>query len=298
LDVAQQVAQANGIDRVVRDYHELLEDPSIEAVMVITSTPTHADIIVDAAAAGKHVFCEKPLALDIASIHTALDAVESAGVKLQVGFNRRYDKTFRRVREIVHSGEYGRPCMLKITSYDPELPAMDFLRASGGMFLDMTIHDFDMARYLIGEVEEVYATGSVLLDPELNTFGDVDTSVVTLRFADDTIGVIDNSRQAAYGHDVRIEVLCRHGSVAAQNAREDTVVKGTREGHHTSRVPHFFIQRFGPCYVEEITQFVDCVRDDKPTPITGRDGLMAVLIGHAAWRSFREHRPVRLSEFE
>ncbi len=298
LEVAQQVGQANSISRVVRDYRELLDDKAIEAVMIITSTNTHADIIKDAAEAGKHIFCEKPLTLDIARIHKALAVVEKTGVKLQVGFNRRFDKSFQRVRQIVKSGELGRPCLLKITNYDPELPSMEFLRVSGGMFLDMSIHDFDMARFQIGEVEEVYATGSVLIDPELETFGDVDTAAVTLKFTDGTVGLIANSRQAAYGYDQRLEVHCLHGAAMADNETEDTVVKGNVQGLHHSRIPNFFMQRFAPCYVEEVRQFITCVRDDKPTPINGNDGLKAVLIGHAAWRSVHEHRPVKLSEFD
>src|SRR5512143_677016 len=211
LEVAQAVADELGIPRVVYDYHDLLQDPEIEAILIATSTNTHAFIMKDVAAAGKHIFCEKPLALDLGDIDDALKAVEKAGVKLQVGFNRRFDKSFQRVREIVKSGEIGRPCILRITNRDPAVPAMEFMRVSGGLFLDMTIHDFDMARFQIGEVEEVYATGTVLIEPELNECGDLDTAVLTLRFANGTLGVIDNSRQAVYGYDQRLEVFCLDG---------------------------------------------------------------------------------------
>jgi myo-inositol 2-dehydrogenase/D-chiro-inositol 1-dehydrogenase len=297
LDVAQAVADKHGITRVVQDYHELLEDDSIDAILIATSTDTHAFIMKDVAAAGKHIFCEKPLALDLESIDEALAAVEKAGVKLQVGFNRRFDKSFKRVHDIVESGEIGRPCILRITSRDPEPPAMEFLRVSGGMFLDMTIHDFDMARYLLGEVEEVYAVGKILVSPEFETIGDVDTNVVTLKFADGTIGTIDNSRHAVYGYDQRLEVFCSNGVAMANNESEDTVVKGNPQGFHSARIPHFFMQRYAPCYVEEIRQFAESVRDDKPTPTTGHDGRMAVVLGHAAWRSVHENRPVKISEF-
>ena len=171
LEVAQAVADELGIQRVVRDYHELLADKDIEAILIATSTDTHAFIMKDVAAAGKHIFCEKPLALDLASIDDALAAVDKAGVKLQVGFNRRFDKSFQRVHEIVASGEIGRPCILRITNRDPEPPSAEYARVSGGMFLDMTIHDFDMARFQIGEVEEVYAIGNVLVAPELTECG-------------------------------------------------------------------------------------------------------------------------------
>ncbi len=296
LEVAQAVADECGIRRVVKDYHELLADRDVEAVLVATSTDTHASIMKDLAEAGKHIFCEKPLALDLASIDRALNAVAKSGVKLQVGFNRRYDKSFLRVRQIVASGEIGRPCILRITNRDPELPAMEFMRLSGGMFLDMTIHDFDMARFQVGEVEEVYATGSVMIEPELKDLGDIDTSVVALKFADGAVGAIDNSRQAVYGYDQRLEVFCANGTAMAGNEAETTLLKGDRDGFHSARLPHFFIQRYAPCYVDEVHQFVECVRDDQPTAVTGKDGRAAVVLGHAALRSLREHRPVRTSE--
>lgn len=296
LEVAQAVASDLGIQRVVQDYHELLEDPEIEAVLIATSTNTHAFIIKDAAAAGKHIFCEKPLALDLESIDDALEVVDHCGVKLQVGFNRRFDKSYQEVRRTVETGELGRPCILRITSRDPEVPNLDFMRVSGGMFLDMTIHDFDMARFQIGEVEEVYAIGDVLIEPELNSFGDVDTSIVTLKFANGTIGTIDNSRQAVYGYDQQLEVFCLNGTVMAENERQNTVVKGAAQGFHSAPLPHFFMQRYAPCYVEEVRQFIEAVRENKPTPTTGEDGRMAVVLGLAAWKSFHEHRPVKVSE--
>ena len=296
LDVAQAVADKWGITRVVRDYHELLADESIEAVLIATTTSTHAEIIKDCANAGKHIFCEKPIALDLARIDEALEAVELAGVKLQVGFNRRFDKNFQRVKEIVQSGELGRPCMLKITNRDPELPSKEFLRVSGGLFLDMTIHDFDMAQFQIGEVTEVYATGSVLIDSELEEFGDLDTALLTLKFKDGTIGSIDNSRQSVYGYDQRLEVFCLEGTAMAENEKENMVLKGNRQGFQSSRVPNFFIQRYAPCYVDEVRQFLVSVRDDLPTVVTGEDGRNAVVIGYAAWKSFHENRPVKISE--
>jgi myo-inositol 2-dehydrogenase/D-chiro-inositol 1-dehydrogenase len=296
LDVAQAVADQWDIVNVVQNYHDLLNNNEIEAVLIATSTDTHAQIIKDCALAGKHIFCEKPLALDLESIDDALGVVQKSGVKLQVGFNRRFDKNFQRVREIVKSGELGRPCILKITNRDPELPSMAFLRVSGGLFLDMTIHDFDMARFQIGEVKEVYATGSVLIDDELKSFGDLDTAVITLKFADGTIGSIDNSRQAVYGYDQRLEVFCLQGTAMAENETEHTVAKGDPKGFHTARVPKFFMQRYAPCYVEEVRQFINSIRDDTPTPTTGEDGRKAVLLGYAAWRSFHENRPVNVSE--
>ncbi len=296
LDVARAVADECGIKRVVEDYQELLLDPQIEAILIATSTDTHAAIIKDAAQAGKHILCEKPLALELDKIDAALEVVNQAGVKLQVGFNRRFDKSFRRVREIVASGEIGRPCILRITNRDPDFPAMEFMRVSGGMFLDMTIHDFDMARYQVGEVDEVYATGGVLLKPELEEFGDVDTNVVTLKFSNGAVGAIDNSRRAVYGYDQRLEVFCSNGTAMANNEAETTIVKGNADGMLFAKPPRFFMQRYAPCYIDEVVQFIDCIRDDLPTPTTGTDGRAAVVLGYAAWKSLRENRPVKVSE--
>lgn len=296
LEVAQAIAAELGIQRAVRDYHELLADKNIEAILIATSTDTHAFIMKDVAAAGKHIFCEKPLALDLETIDDALAAVNKAGVKLQVGFNRRFDKSFKRVHEIVSSGQIGRPCILRIASRDPIPPSVEYARASGGMFLDMTIHDFDMARYQVGEIEELYAIGGVLVAPELAQANDVDTNIVTLKFANGAIGVIDNSRQAVYGYDQRLEVFGANGIALAENEVEDVVVQGSKDGYHSARPPYFFMNRYAPCYVEEVREFIACVRDNKPTPVGGKDGRMAVVLGYAAWKSLRENRPVKLSE--
>jgi myo-inositol 2-dehydrogenase/D-chiro-inositol 1-dehydrogenase len=296
LEVAQSVADACGVARVVRDYKELLQDPTVEAVLIATSTNTHAQIIQDCAIAGKHIFCEKPLALELDKIDAALEVVASKGVKLMVGFNRRFDKSFQKVREIVSSGEIGRPCILRITDRDPDFPAMEFLRVSGGIFLDLTIHDFDMARFQVGEVDEVYAVGNVLLEPTLKEFGDTDTNIVTLKFANGAVGAIDNSRKAVYGYDQRLEVFCSNGTAMAENETETTIRKGNREGFLSAKPPHFFMQRYAPCYVDELRQFIDCVRDNSPTPTTGADGRAAVVLGYAAVKSLQENRPVKISE--
>ncbi len=298
LEVAQAIADELGVPRVVRDYHELLADPEIEAILIATNTDTHAAIIQDVAAAGKHMFSEKPLALDLPSIDAALAAVDAAGVKLQVGFNRRFDPSFRRVREIVAAGQVGRPCMLRITNRDPEPPSIAYVETSGGMFLDMTIHDLDMARFQIGEVEEIYALGGALIDPAIGEAGDVDTSVVTLRFANGALGLIDNSRQAVYGYDQRLEVLGVSGSARAENEAVDTVIHSDASGLHASLPPYFFMQRYAECYVAEVREFVACVADDRPPQVTGHDGRMAVVLALAALKSLQENRPVRLSAMD
>ncbi len=296
IERAQAVADELGIRRVVRDYHELLADREIEAVVIASNTDTHPRIIIDAARAGKQIFSEKPLALDLRSIDDALTAVSATGVKLQVGFNRRFDRSFRRVREAVASGQIGRPCILHITNRDPVRPTLEYARTSGGMFLDMSIHDFDMARYQVGEVEEVFAMGSVLVAPELADIGDVDTDVVTLRFSNGALGVIDNSREAVYGYDQRLEVFGSSGAVRAENEATDTVLWSNAAGVHSAKPPRFFIDRYPECYVTEFREFVDCVLNDRTPPVTGSDGRLAVVIGLAATKSLRENRPVRLNE--
>lgn len=297
IDVAQAVADELGIMRVVKDYHELLEDNSLEAVLIATNTDTHAFIVKDCANAGKHIFCEKPLALNLTDTDDVIQTIEKTGVKLQIGFNRRFDKSFRKVKEIVTSGQIGRPCVLRITNRDPEPPSIEYATTSGGMFLDMSIHDFDMARFQIGEVDEVYAIGNVLQAPYLQEIGDVDVDIITLKFADGTIGAIDNSRKCSYGYDQRLEVFCVNGTALAENEHEHTVYMGGDEGFQSARVPYSFIQRYADGYVSEVRQFLHCIRDGQPVTPTAHDSRMAVLLGSAAWEAFRRNRPVSLKDF-
>jgi myo-inositol 2-dehydrogenase/D-chiro-inositol 1-dehydrogenase len=297
LEVAQAVADELGIDRVVKDYHELLEDKDIEALLIATNTDTHAFIVKDAALAGKQIFCEKPLALQLADIDEVMQIVEDTGVKLQVGYNRRFDKSLQRVHQVVASGEIGRPCILHITNRDPEPPSLEYARTSGGMFLDMSIHDFDMVRYQISEVEEIYAIGNVLVTPYLKDIGDVDVDIIALKFTNGAIGTIDNSRQCVYGYDQRLEVFCSLGTAMAGNEFENTGVMGDRTGFHSAKVPYSFIERYADCYITEVRQFVQCVRDDKPVSPTGYDSRASVLLGMAAWESFHQNRPICMHDF-
>jgi myo-inositol 2-dehydrogenase/D-chiro-inositol 1-dehydrogenase len=298
-DVDQEAAGAIGgryrVPLVAADYHELLNASEVDAVVVCSPTTTHAEIIAEAAAAGKHVFCEKPIALDLGRIDAALAAVEQAGVKLQIGFNRRFDPSFRKVREMVAAGKIGQPHILRITSRDPAPPPVSYVKTSGGLFLDMTIHDFDMARYLMGsEVEEVYVAAAVLVDPAIGGAGDVDTAVITLRFANGAMGTIDNSRRAVYGYDQRIEVFGSAGMVAAGNRTPDAHVYSNAEGIHSALPLYFFLERYFDSYVAEMKEFVTAVLEDKPTPVTGLDGRAPVVIGLAVQQSFMENRPIRL----
>jgi myo-inositol 2-dehydrogenase/D-chiro-inositol 1-dehydrogenase len=298
-EAARECAEHFAIPSFVQDYHAVLEHPDIQAVVICTSTDTHARIIEEAAQAGKHIFCEKPIALDLASIDRALDAVERAGVKLQVGFNRRFDANFRRVRQAVEQGEIGRPHLLHLVSYDPAPPPVEYIRVSGGIFLDMAIHDFDMARFLIGsEVDEIFTLGGVMVDPAIGAAGDVDTAVVLLQFTNGVIGTISNSRQAAYGYDQELELLGSAGAISIGNNYPNTAI--ISDGRSVRRdLPHrFFVERYTESFVSEMAAFVDAVLHDTTVPVSGLDGRAPVVMALAAGKSLAEHRPVRLSEIE
>ena len=286
-----------GIKNVSKDYRDVINDPEIEAVFICSSTNTHAQFTIEAANSGKHVFCEKPVELDISRIQKVLEATDKAGIKFQVGFNRRFDHNFKRVRDLVQEGKIGAPHIIKITSRDPEPPPLDYVKVSGGIFLDMSIHDFDMARYLSrSEVEEVYAEGAVLVDPSIGDAGDVDTAIITLKFENGALGVIDNSRKAVYGYDQRVEVFGSKGCVTVSNDTPNTAILSTSEAVTGEKPKYFFLERYKDSYIEEVKSFFDSIRFDKEISVTGMDGLKPVIIGLAAKKSLLEKRPVKTSE--
>ncbi len=297
VQAAQEVAARCGIARVANTAEEVIADRNVDAVLICSSTDTHADLVVAAAKAGKHIFCEKPIDHSLAKIDRALAAVKTAGVKLQVGFNRRFDPNFARVRQAVVSGEIGAPHLMHIISRDPAPPPPAYVKVSGGMFLDMTIHDFDMARFLIGdEVEEIYTAGAVMVDPEIGKAGDLDTALIVLRFKSGVIGTIDNSRKAVYGYDQRVEILGSGGSIATANCYPNEAVVSTAKEVRRDLPLNFFMERYTESFVNELRAFVKAVAEDKPTPVTGMDGRIPVVMGLAARKSHDERRPVRLSE--
>ncbi len=294
---ARDVATRLHVGTMTADYRELLANPEIQAVVICSSTDTHSRIIQEAAAAGKHIFCEKPIDYDLARINAALGAVAKAGVQLQVGFNRRFDPSFARVRELVAVGAIGRPHIIRITSRDPSPPPLEYVKVSGGMFLDMTIHDFDMVRFLSGtDAEEVYAVGDALVDPAMKELGDVDTAIITLRLRGGALATIDNSRKAVYGYDQRVEVFGSKGSASAGNRAPDAHVLMDATGVHEAKPLHFFLERYAEAYVLELQAFVQALLKDQAPPVSGVDGLEPVIMGLAATRSLREGRPVKLSE--
>jgi len=298
-DAAGQVAERCAIPVVAGSSQEILADPRVDAVLICSSTDTHAALIGQAARAGKDIFCEKPVALDLAQIDGALEAVTKAGVKLQIGFNRRFDANFARVRRAVESGEIGAPRLMHIISRDPGPPPISYVRASGGIFLDMTIHDFDMARFLIGdEVEEVFVSGGVMVDPEIGAAGDLDTALTVLRFRNGVIGTIDNCRQASYGYDQRVEILGSLGKIATENQYPNQATVSTGGGVRTDLPLNFFMERYLESFGMEMRCFVESVLHNQPTLVTGEDGRIPVVLGLAARKSYDERRPVRVAEIE
>lgn len=297
LNAAEETASRLNIPNSYADYRQILGNPDVHAVAICSATDTHAQIIAEAALAGKHIFCEKPIAFDLQKIDDALNTVAKAGVKLQIGFNRRFDPHFARVRQAVQRGEIGQPHLLHIISRDPAPPPVSYIRVSGGIFLDMTIHDFDMARFLIGsEVTEVYASGGVMVDPAIGAAGDLDTLVIMLKFANGVIGTIDNSRKAVYGYDQRVEVFGSAGAVSTANQYPNSAVISTAQNIHRDLPLNFFMERYLDSYRIEMEAFVDAVVNDGSVPVTGHDGRVPVIMGLAARKSYEENRPVRLDE--
>ena len=292
---ARACAQAHGIPQWHTDFHRIIDQPEIGAVIICSPTDTHTAIIEAAAQAGKHIFCEKPIDFDLARIDHALEVVTKAGVFLQIGFNRRFDPNFQRVRQAVVNGEIGTIHQVHIISRDPAPPPLAYIKQSGGIFMDMTIHDFDMARFLVGdEVEEIYASGSARVDPAIGEAGDLDTAVVLLKFGKGVLGTIENCRQAVYGYDQRVEVFGSGGSIVVDNNYSNTAWIQGKDSIYRDPPLNFFMQRYLESYLGEMTDFLAAVGQGRPSPVSGRDGRIAVVMAQAAQRSCKENRPVRL----
>ena len=295
----EEWARSLGVGKLTRDYKEILSDPEVDAVFICSSTDTHSAISLEAIAAGKHIFCEKPVDHDLGKIKAVMQALEGSNVKYQVGFNRRFDHNFAAAREAVAKGRIGELAVLKITSRDPGAPPVDYIKVSGGIFLDMTIHDFDMVRFISGEeVTEVYAAGGVTVDPAIGEAGDIDTAVVTLRLESGALAVIDNCRRASYGYDQRLEAFGSKGQVAISNDTASSAVVSDASGVTAEKPLYFFLERYMQAYAAEVEAFVAAVRDDTPVPVGIDAGLQSVLIGVAAKKSLELGRPVKLSEIE
>ena len=283
---AKELAETLGIPFFTSDYKKVIADPNVDAIFICSSTDTHSPISIEAARAGKHIFCEKPIDHDLDKIREVLNEVKKAGVKYQVGFNRRFDRNFKRVHEAVKSGALGDVHIVKVTSRDPEAPPISYVKVSGGIFVVMTIHDFDMVRYLSGsEVEEVSAFGACLVNPEIGKAGDVDTCVIMLKFANGALGIIDNSRQAVYGYDQRVEVFGSKGCITADNETPNNTTLYTVDGVTSEKPLWFFLERYNEAYINEECEFVEACLNGTETPVGAFDGLQPVLIAIAAKES-------------
>ncbi len=290
-------AKSMGVEHTTKDYHEIINDPEIDAVLICSSTDTHSPISIEAIKAGKHVFCEKPIDHDVARIKEVMEALKGTGLKYQVGFNRRFDHNFEALQKAVADGKVGKPEIIKITSRDPEPPSPEYVKVSGGMFLDMTIHDFDMVRFLAGcDATEVYVEAANLVDPAIGEAGDVDTAVITLKMENGAIAVIDNCRRAAYGYDQRAEVFGSEGMAAIDNDSQSLTKISNAQGVTGEKPLFFFLERYMDAYGKEVTEFMKAIVEGKDTPLGVEDGLKPVLMGLAAKKSLEEHRPVKISE--
>jgi myo-inositol 2-dehydrogenase/D-chiro-inositol 1-dehydrogenase len=278
-----------------RNEDAILNDSEIEAVVIAAASTSHVALIKAAAQKGKQIFCEKPIAFDPDTILEAILAARKADVRLQVGFNRRFDANFIRVRDVVRSGQIGTPHIIHVTSRDPARPTIDYVRHSGGLYKDFCIHDFDMIRFVSNvEVEEVYATGSVMIDPAIGEAGDIDTALITLKMTNGALCLIDVSRETNYGYDQRLEVFGSKGSIIAQNATPTRTVHSTADGVFTETPHYSFIERYKEAYVFELREFFDCVQNQKDPSVVGEDVLEAIKIAEAAGLSHTQNKSVRI----
>ena len=294
---AKACAEQNGAARWTADYRELLAEPAVDAVVIGSATATHADIVEAAALAGKPIFCEKPIARSLADGERALKAVERAGVYFQIGFQRRFDPNFMRVKAAIASGELGRPHMAHLVSRDPGPPTVGPIGLGGGIWFDMAIHDLDMARWLMeDEAVEVYTQASVLIAPGLEKFGEVDVLAIMLRFAGGGIVTIDNHTDSPFGYDQRAEVIGSKGVISIDNVYPNNALLSDKTGLHRARPLPYFLERYQPVYRDELQVFVNCLLENKPTPVGVKDARQSLILALAAKKSHEEKRPVRVEE--
>lgn len=293
IDYAKKVG-IEGVD-IYDDYRRVLENEKVDAVVIASSTDTHEQIIIDACKAKKDIFCEKPIALELETIDRLLDTIEKSKVKFMIGFNRRFDPSFSRVRELVEQGKVGKPYIVNITSRDPAPPHFEYLKVSGGIFFDTTVHDFDMARYLTGEeIVEVYATGNVLVDERIGQLGDLDTTMVTVKFKNGAVGSINNCRKSVYGYDQRVEVFGASGCAIAYNETPNRVEYVDEGGFHSDKPLYFNMERYPQAFLGEMKAFIDSIKKGETPPVTGKDARISVVLSMAARKSYEENRPVKV----
>jgi scyllo-inositol 2-dehydrogenase (NAD+) len=294
---AEAHVRALGVPRWYPHYQDLIGDRDIDAVAVVTPTSTHREIIVAAARAGKAVFCEKPLSVSLDEAREVERVVDETGVFFHMGFMRRFDRGYRAAKEKIEQGVIGTPVLFKASSRDPFRPSLEYLdpRHSGGIMIDMGIHDIDLARWMMGEVASVYTVGGALAYPEVSEVGDIDNAVATLTFEGGALGVIDVSRSGVYGYDIRAEILGTKGTLKVGYLRETPVLVLNKEGVTHDTVP-YFMERFERAYVDQLQNFIDHLQRGLPPAITCADGVADLEVAHAATLSFKEKRPVSLTK--
>lgn len=287
--------QKAGIENKTKNHMDIINDPEVDVVVICSPTDTHVDIIKEACAKGKHIFCEKPISLSIDEAKIALEAVKQSNVKLQMGFNRRFDKNFKELRDILNKGELGNIQTLRITSRDPEPPPVEYIKRSGGLFMDMMIHDFDMARYLMqSEITEVYATGGALVNPEIAQYDDIDTALVTLKFENGSMAMIENCRRSVYGYDQRVEVLGDKGAIDVGNEQTTTLNYHRAEGISKDNPPYFFLERYSDAYKVEMDGFIEAILNDTDVICSIEDGYKAQEIAVKCKESLLSNEPKSL----
>jgi len=298
-DEAKVFSNKAGLTFYQKDFTDVADQVQADAIVICSPTDTHANYVSIAAKKGIDVFCEKPLDLSLEKVKQVLKTVNESKIKLMLGFNRRFDSEFQSVKEKIVNGHIGDIHTIKITSRDPSPPPINYIKSSGGMFLDMTIHDFDMIRYLTNkEIVEVYAKGDALVNPEIAKAGDIDTAIINLTFEDGSMAVIDNCRKAVYGYDQRVEVFGSKGMVQSKNKFDKYTLTYSENGVTSALPQHFFLERYADAYKKEIDHFIDCIRHKKTPEVSGFDGLMSLVLGLCAKESLNCNKPVLVSEIE
>lgn len=295
----QKFALEQGVKNVSDDIDIIIKNPEIDVVLISSPSDTHSDYAVKAAQAGKAVFCEKPIDKSLKKSSETIRAISDLNVPLMIGFNQRFDTNFSKVRTEISNGKIGNLRSLHIVSRDPQPPPIAYIKKSGGLFKDMTIHDFDMARFIMGsEVKEVFAYGNCLVDPAIGEAGDIDSATVLLKFENGTVATIENSRESKYGYDQRLEVFGSKGVIKVDNPLKSNLSIATDDGTTLDHHLNFFMDRYESSYLEEMRVFVDALKHDKPMPVSGEDGLKAMILAEAANKSLKENRPVKIDSIE
>ncbi|TMM58562.1 inositol 2-dehydrogenase [Maribacter algarum] len=291
----QDYALKFGVKIMSDDINVILENSEIDAVLICSPSDTHAEYAIRLAGAGKAIFCEKPIDLSLKKAKEVVAKVKEKNVSMMVAFNRRFDPDFAKIKREVGNGKIGNIQNLHIISRDPAPPTIDYIRQSGGLFKDMTIHDLDMARFIMGcEVTEIFATGSCMVDSAIGETGDIDTATVLLRFENGATAVIENSRKSVYGYDQRLEVFGSKGMLQVKNPLMTNVTKSDAQGSHSDVNLNFFVDRYKVSYLNEMQSFVKALINEYPVPISGEDGIKSIVLADAAYTSMRENRPIKL----